>query len=185
MGIVNVTPDSFSDGGRFPTVDEAVDAAGRMVEAGAAIIDIGGESTRPGASAVSSAQEIDRVLPVIEGVRGLDAVVSVDTSKASVAEAAIAAGAGMVNDVRAARGPGMLELLARSQAAVCLMHMRGEPRTMQARPEYDDVVHDVAVFLARRASACRAASCCATCRRSRATVCRSSWARRARARSGS
>ncbi len=157
MGVVNVTPDSFSDGGRFPTVESAVAAAGRMVEAGAAVIDIGGESTRPGASAVSSAEEIDRVLPVIEGVRGVDAVVSVDTSKATVAEAAIAAGAGMVNDVRAARAPGMLELLARSQVAVCLMHMRGEPRTMQARPEYEDVVRDVAAFLAERAAACRAA----------------------------
>ena len=157
MGIVNVTPDSFSDGGRFPTVESAVKAAGRMVDAGAAVIDIGGESTRPGASAVSSAEEIDRVLPVIEGVRGFDAVVSVDTSKATVAEAAIAAGAGMVNDVRAARGPGMLELLARSQVAVCLMHMRGEPRTMQSRPEYGDVVRDVAAFLAERAAACRAA----------------------------
>ena len=157
MGVVNVTPDSFSDGGRFPTVDSAVAAAGRMVEAGAAVIDIGGESTRPGAAAVSSPEEIDRVLPVVEGVRGFDAVVSVDTSKATVAEAAIAAGAGMVNDVRAARAPGMLELLARSQVAVCLMHMRGEPRTMQARPEYEDVVRDVAAFLAERAAACRAA----------------------------
>lgn len=157
MGIVNVTPDSFSDGGRFPTVDSAVDAAGRMVEAGAAVIDIGGESTRPGASAVSAAEEIDRVLPVIEGVRPFDAVVSVDTSKAAVAEAAIAAGAGMVNDVLAARAPGMLEVLARSRAAVCLMHMRGEPRTMQVRPEYEDVVREVAAFLAERARACRAA----------------------------
>ena len=157
MGIVNVTPDSFSDGGRFPTVDSAVDTAGRMVEAGAAVIDIGGESTRPGASAVSAQEEIDRVIPVIEGVRRFDTVVSVDTSKAAVAEAAIAAGAGMVNDVRGARGPGMLEILARSPVAVCLMHMRGEPRTMQARPEYDDVVRDVAAFLAERASACRAA----------------------------
>lgn len=157
MGIVNVTPDSFSDGGRFPTVASAVDAAGRMVEAGAAIIDIGGESTRPGASAVSAAEEIDRVLPVIEGVRRFDTVVSVDTSKARVAEAAIAAGAGMVNDIRAARGPGMLEVLARSGVAVCLMHMRGEPRTMQERPEYQDVVREVAAFLAERAAACRAA----------------------------
>ncbi|MYE10651.1 MAG: dihydropteroate synthase [Gammaproteobacteria bacterium] len=157
MGILNITPDSFSDGGRFPSVAAAVDAAGRMVEAGAAVIDIGGESTRPGASAVSAAEEIDRVLPVIEGVRPFDAVVSVDTSKAAVAEAAIAAGAGMVNDVLAARAPGMLEVLARSRVAVCLMHMRGEPRTMQVRPEYEDVVREVAAFLAERASACRAA----------------------------
>ena len=157
MGVINMTPDSFSDGGRFRSVGAAVEAAGRMVDAGAAVIDIGGESTRPGASAVSAAEEIDRVLPVVEGVRGFDTVVSVDTSKASVAEAAIAAGAGMVNDVRAARGPGMLEVLARSRVAVCLMHMRGEPRTMQRRPEYADVVGEVALFLAERAAACRAA----------------------------
>lgn len=157
MGVINMTPDSFSDGGRFRSVGAAVEAAGRMVDAGAAVIDIGGESTRPGASAVSAAAEIDRVLPVVEGVRGFDTVVSVDTSKASVAEAAIAAGAGMVNDVRAARGPGMLEVLARSRVAVCLMHMRGEPRTMQRRPEYADVVGEVALFLAERAAACRAA----------------------------
>ena len=156
MGVINMTPDSFSDGGRFRSVGAAVEAAGRMVDAGAAVIDIGGESTRPGAFAVSAAEEMDRVLPVVEGVRGLDTVVSVDTSKTAVAEAAIAAGAGMVNDVRAARGPGMLEVLARSRVAVCLMHMRGEPRTMQRRPEYVDVVGEVAVFLAARAAACRA-----------------------------
>ena len=154
MGVINVTPDSFSDGGRFPTVASAVAAARRMADAGAAVIDIGGESTRPGASAVSVDEEMDRVLPVIEGLRGCDAVISVDTSKAAVAEAAVAAGAGMINDVRAARAPGMLDVLARTGVAVCLMHMRGEPRSMQRNPCYRDVVGDVAAFMAERIAAC-------------------------------
>ena len=157
MGVINVTPDSFSDGGRFPTVASAVEAALCMAEAGAAVIDIGGESTRPGASAVSVGRELDRVLPVIEGLGGCEAVISVDTSKAAVAEAAIAAGAGMVNDVRAARGPGMLDVLGRTGVAACLMHMRGEPRGMQRDPRYGDVVGEVAAFLAERVAACRAA----------------------------
>lgn len=157
MGVVNVTPDSFSDGGRLPCPAAAVDAAVDMVRAGAAIVDIGGESTRPSAEPVGAAQEIDRVVPVIEGLQGLDAPVSVDTSKAAVAKAAIGAGATLVNDVRAARSPGMMATLAAADVGVCLMHMRGEPRTMQRAPRYADVVGEVRAFLAERVAACRAA----------------------------
>ena len=157
MGIVNVTPDSFSDGGRFASPAAAVDAAAEMVSAGAAIVDIGGESTRPGAEPVCAAQEIDRVVPVLEGLRGLGAPLSIDTSKPQVARAAIAAGASLVNDVRAAQVPGMLAALADTEAGVCLMHMRGEPRTMQRAPRYQNVVCEVRAFLGARAAACRAA----------------------------
>ena len=157
MGVINVTPDSFSDGGRFAHAAAAADAGAAMVDAGASVVDIGGESTRPGASPVSAAEEIDRVLPVVEALRNVGAVLSIDTGKAAVAAAAIRSGAGMVNDVRAARGEGMLDVIARSRVAVCLMHMRGQPRTMQRAPTYTDVVREVASFLAARVAACRAA----------------------------
>lgn len=157
MGIVNVTPDSFSDGGRAQTPEAAAHAAIEMAAAGANIIDIGGESTRPGAAPVGEAEERRRLVPVIEALRGLDIPISVDTSKPGVARAAIAAGATMVNDVRAARSPGMLELLAEANVAICLMHMQGEPRTMQIAPRYGDVVCEVRQFLAKRVAACVAA----------------------------
>ena len=154
MGVINATPDSFFAQSRSIAADAAVETAVAMVDAGAAIVDIGGESTRPGASPVSEAEEIDRTVPIIERVRDLDAVISIDTCKAGVAAAAIRAGAELVNDVRAARGDGMLELLAASDVGVCLMHMRGEPRTMQERPVYADVVDDVRAFLDERVAAC-------------------------------
>ena len=154
MGVINATPDSFFAQSRSIAADAAVETAVAMVDAGADIVDIGGESTRPGASPVSEAEEIDRTVPIIERVRDLDAVISIDTCKAGVAAAAIRAGAELVNDVRAARGDGMLELLAASDVGVCLMHMRGEPRTMQERPVYADVVDDVRAFLDERVAAC-------------------------------
>ncbi len=159
MGILNVTPDSFSDGGDFFSVDAAVAQAERMAAAGAAIIDIGGESTRPGAAAVSSGEELSRVIPVIEGVRARlpDLVISIDTSKPEVMRAAVAAGATMINDVRALRADGALETAAGLDAAVCLMHMQGEPRTMQQAPRYGDVVAEVRAFLESRVTACIAA----------------------------
>jgi dihydropteroate synthase len=158
MGILNVTPDSFSDGGRHYDRDVAIEAGLRMVEEGAAIVDVGGESTRPGAAPVSPQQEIDRVLPVIEGLaRRTDAVLSVDTSKPEVIRAALQAGAHLVNDIRALRMPGALEEAARAQAAVCVMHMQGEPAGMQANPRYDDVVSEVRDFLRERVAACLAA----------------------------
>lgn len=154
MGVINATPDSFYGHSRFTGADAAVETAAAMVDAGADIVDIGGESTRPGANPISEVEEIDRTAPIIERVRGLDAVISIDTYKAGVAAAAIRAGAGLVNDVLAARGDGMLELLAASDVGVCLMHMRGEPRTMQKRPVYADVVVDVREFLEERVAAC-------------------------------
>lgn len=155
MGILNVTPDSFSDGGRFTAPDEALVHAQQMVRDGAALIDVGGESTRPGAEAVSEQQEIDRVVPVIERLRGvIDAPVSVDTSKPGVMRAAVAAGAAMINDVRALRGDGALEAAAELQRPVCLMHMQGQPRTMQQDPKYDDVVVEVTEFLNDRVRQC-------------------------------
>ena len=157
MGVINATPDSFFDHSRFAGTDAAAETAAAMVDAGADIVDIGGESTRPGANPVSTAEEIDRTVPIIERVRELDAVISIDTCKTGVAAAAIRAGAECVNDVRAARGEGMLELLAASDVGVCLMHMRGEPRTMQERPLYADVVDEVREFLGQRAAACREA----------------------------
>lgn len=154
MGILNVTPDSFSDGGRFATLDAAVNQAQRMQEAGAAIIDVGGESTRPGADPVSESDELGRVLPVIEALSGqLDAIISVDTTKPEVMRQAVASGASLINDVMALRAPGALEAAAETGAGICLMHMQGEPRTMQKRPRYDDVVKDVRDFLAARVSA--------------------------------
>jgi len=157
MGVVNVTPDSFSDGGVNFDPDDAVATARRMVEEGAAIVDVGGESTRPGSGGVSADEELRRVVPVLERLDGLP--LSIDTSKAEVARRALALGAELVNDVTALRGdPRMAEVVAESGAYVCLMHMQGEPRTMQADPRYDDVVDDVKAFLAERLAAAVAAS---------------------------
>ena len=158
MGVLNVTPDSFSDGGRFAVAEAAVRHALRMADEGAAIIDIGGESTRPGAEPVNEQEELDRVVPVIEAIRReLDIPVSVDTSKPAVMRAAADAGADMINDVYALRGEGALETAVELQKPVCLMHMQGEPRTMQDEPKYTDVVADVTQFLAQRVQQCIAA----------------------------
>ena len=158
MGVLNVTEDSFSDGGRFLDPASALAQARRMVEEGAAIIDVGGESTRPGARPVGEQEELDRVVPVIEAIhRELPVPISVDTSKPDVMRAAVAAGAGMLNDVRALREPGALEAAAATGVPVCLMHMQGEPRTMQQNPTYGDVVTEVRVFLLDRVQACRGA----------------------------
>ncbi len=158
MGILNVTPDSFSDGGAYPDSAQAAARARQMVEEGAELIDVGGESTRPGAAAVDSETEISRVVPVIEAIRAsCDAVISIDTSKPEVMQAAVAAGAAFINDVRALREPGALEVAASLEVPVCLMHMQGQPRTMQDAPDYDDVVTDVAAFLGERVESCSAA----------------------------
>jgi dihydropteroate synthase len=158
MGVVNVTPDSFSDGGRFQTLEAAVQHGVRLAEEGAAVIDVGGESTRPGAAPVALEEELRRVVPVIERLRAATrAVISVDTSKPEVMRAALAAGAAMVNDVYALRAAGALDAVAASGCALCLMHMQGEPRTMQVSPHYEDVVGEVRAFLAGRVAACRAA----------------------------
>ncbi len=157
MGIVNVTPDSFSDGGRFFDRDRALDHARRLREDGADILDIGGESTRPGAAPVTAADELARILPLVATLSSEGALVSVDTMKPEVMREAVAAGAAIVNDVRALREPGALETVAALDAGVCLMHMQGEPRTMQAAPRYDDVVREVHDFLLARAAAGEAA----------------------------
>ena len=158
MGILNVTPDSFSDGGIFLSRDAAVAHALAMVEEGADIIDVGGESTRPGAQAVSVQEELDRVIPVIEAVtRAVPIPISIDTSKPEVMRAAVAAGAGLINDVRALREPGAVEAASTLKVPVCLMHMQGEPRSMQHHPVYNDVVVEVRDFLKERIDACLAA----------------------------
>jgi dihydropteroate synthase len=158
MGVLNVTPDSFSDGGRFSAPEQAVAHALAMAGEGAALLDVGGESTRPGAAPVSPAEELERVIPVIEAlVAGGAPPVSIDTTRPEVMLAAAAAGAELINDVRALRAPGALEAAAASGCGVCLMHMQGEPRTMQEAPAYDDVVEDVYAFLATRIGACAAA----------------------------
>ena len=155
MGIINATPDSFSGDGLDVDVDAAVTQAQRFVDEGADILDVGGQSTRPGSAEVPTDEEIARVLPVVERLSAeLDVPLSVDTDKTAVAEAALDAGAGMVNDVRALRAEGMLELVAARKAPVCVMHMLGTPRTMQEAPEYDDVTADVYRFLEERALAC-------------------------------
>jgi len=157
MGVINVTPDSFSDGGRYANSAAAVSHAVRLVEEGAGLIDVGGESTRPGAQGVSAEEEISRVIPVIEALAARTKVpISIDTSKPAVMTAAVRAGASMINDVRALREPGALDAAAGTDAAVCLMHMQGEPRTMQAEPRYGDVVAEVCDFLRERAAACLA-----------------------------
>lgn len=162
MGILNITPDSFSDGGDFFSTSAALQRARVMAEEGAAIIDIGGESTRPGAQAVDAQEELRRVIPVIEAVRAeLPVIISIDTSKPNVMRAALDAGAHMVNDVRALESLGALEVMVgfnqRESVPVCLMHMRGEPRTMQQNPVYTDVVAEVRDYLSARASACERA----------------------------
>ncbi|MGB5426340.1 MAG: dihydropteroate synthase [Gammaproteobacteria bacterium] len=155
MGILNVTPDSFSDGGDFFLPEEAVARAVRMVEEGAAIIDVGGESTRPGAAPVAVEEELRRVIPVIEALHEALAVpVSIDTRRPEVMQAAVAAGAGLINDVNALQAPGAVELAARLNVPVCLMHMQGTPATMQQQPGYDDVVSEVRDFLLGRATLC-------------------------------
>ena len=157
MGVVNVTPDSFSDGGQFAAPDAAIAHARQLVDDGAAIIDIGGESTRPDAESVSAAVELERVLPVLRALASAGVPLSVDTSKPEVMHAALAHGADLINDVNAFRAPGALESVAPSQAGLCIMHMQGEPRTMQRAPHYDDVVAEVGAFLAERAQAAEAA----------------------------
>lgn len=155
MGVLNVTPDSFSDGSRFLDASRAVDHAREMVVEGAAVIDIGGESTRPGAEPVSESDELGRVLPVIEALSGkVEVPLSIDTSKPAVMTAAVEAGAGFINDVQALKAPGALEAAASLEVPVCLMHMLGEPRTMQENPRYDDVVSDIHRFLEERMTAC-------------------------------
>ena len=156
MGIVNVTPDSFSDGGKFAATNLAVTHALKLVEEGADILDIGGESTRPNATPVSLQEELDRVIPVIEAlvaefkVKQIKIPISIDTYKPQVMQAAIAAGASMVNDVRALQEAGALEIVANSNVGVCLMHMQGTPQTMQVNPQYKDVVNEVKAFLQER-----------------------------------
>jgi dihydropteroate synthase len=151
MGIVNVTPDSFSDGGLFLAPERAIAHAHRLVADGAELLDVGGESTRPGARGVSAEEELARVAPVLAGLDGLDAAISIDTSKVTVAEAAIDGGAEIVNDVTALRSePALARLCAERGCVVVLMHMQGTPRTMQENPSYDDVVDDVMAFLAER-----------------------------------
>jgi dihydropteroate synthase len=158
MGVVNVTPDSFSDGGRFLDPDAAIEHGLALVAAGADLLDVGGESTRPGAQPVSADEEQRRVLPVVRGLAGESGVpVSVDTSKASVARAALDAGATIVNDVAGGADPNMFEVVATSGAGLVVMHMRGEPRTMQEAPRYDDVVEEVGTFLVERLADARAA----------------------------
>ena len=150
MGVVNVTPDSFSDGGVNYDPGDAIASARRMTADGAALVDVGGESTRPGSEGISAAEELRRVVPILEAVAG-ELPVSIDTAKAEVARAAIALGAELVNDVTALRGdPALADVVAETGAYLCLMHMRGEPRTMQADPRYDDVASDVAAFLEER-----------------------------------
>ena len=158
MGILNVTPDSFSDGARHASTEAALARAGQMIAEGAAIIDVGGESTRPGADAVAMEVELARVLPVIEGIAASsDVAISIDSSKPEVMAAAVAAGACIINDVYALRAPGAREVAARSRAGVVLMHMQGEPRTMQDSPRYGDVVAEVLQFLQQQRDACVAA----------------------------
>lgn len=167
MGVINLTPDSFSDGGRYlrrgrggagaVDLSAVLESAQAMLEAGAQVLDVGGESSRPGALSVVCAEELQRVMPVVERLVELDTIVSVDTCKAEVAQAALSAGAGLINDVTAFRDPGMLPILAASDTGLCLMHMRGEPRTMQEAPVYEDVVAEVAAFLARRSNQALAA----------------------------
>ncbi|MBW3139924.1 dihydropteroate synthase [Ferrimonas balearica] len=160
MGIVNVTPDSFSDGGRHHQRDAAVAHALMLVEQGATILDIGGESTRPGAADVALADELSRTIPVIEALRsriGDEVLISIDTSKAEVMRQAVAAGADLINDVRALREPGALEAAAETDALVCLMHMQGQPRTMQQEPHYEDLFGEVTDFLAERVAVCEQA----------------------------
>jgi len=157
MGIVNLTDDSFSGDGFGGEVQQAIDHGFRLVEEGAHILDIGGESSRPGAEPVTLAEELKRVIPVLDGLRDCGVPLSIDTMKPQVMHEALMAGADMVNDIAALREPGALEAVAASDCAICLMHMQGEPRTMQQSPHYDDVIHEVRAFLAERVAAVRVA----------------------------
>lgn len=156
MGIVNVTPDSFSDGGNYHSVDDAFNQAMRLIKDGAEILDIGGESTRPGAPDVALQEELERVIPVIKRIReASDCVISIDTSKAAVMEAAIEAGADIINDVRALQEPGALEVAAKHpDVPVCLMHMQGQPRTMQTNPTYENLISEIYQFFEERVLTC-------------------------------
>ncbi|WP_114785013.1 dihydropteroate synthase [Vibrio tetraodonis] len=156
MGILNVTPDSFSDGGKYNSLELAVQQAKKMVEAGVSIIDIGGESTRPGAPDVELEEELARVIPVIKAIRSQsDVWISIDTSKAEVMRQAVQAGADMINDVRALQEPGALDVAAKSGVAICLMHMQGQPRTMQTNPQYHNLFQDITKFLQQRVQVCQ------------------------------
>ncbi|KGY12356.1 dihydropteroate synthase [Vibrio tubiashii] len=155
MGILNVTPDSFSDGGKFNSLEDALSQAQRMIESGVTIIDIGGESTRPGAPDVALEEELQRTIPVIKAIRAQsDVWISIDTSKAEVMRQAAEAGADIINDVRALQEPGALEVAAATGLPICLMHMQGQPRTMQANPHYDYLLKEVGEFLQERIAAC-------------------------------
>jgi len=155
MGVLNITPDSFSDGGRFTVIETAIQQALKMVDLGASIIDVGGESTRPNATPVSNEEEINRVVPVIEGIRSSSKVaISIDTSKPDVMKAAVEAGANMINDVYALQRPGALEAAASLGVAVCLMHMQANPETMQDNPSYSNVIDEVNHFFTQRIAAC-------------------------------
>ncbi|PSV25977.1 MULTISPECIES: dihydropteroate synthase [unclassified Photobacterium] len=155
MGILNVTPDSFSDGGKFNRIDYALNHVESMLQAGTSIIDIGGESTRPGAKEVALSEELDRVVPIIEAIRQrFDCWISIDTSKAQVMKEAVNAGADLINDVRALQEPNALEVAAKANVPICLMHMQGQPRTMQHQPNYNHLIQDVSDFLSERISAC-------------------------------
>lgn len=158
MGILNVTPDSFSDGGKYAQFDYALEQAQQMIADGASIIDIGGESTRPGAEAVSENDELARVIPVLKAIKQrFNILVSIDTSKASVMNAAIDAGADMINDVRALQNEGCLAAIANSNIPVCLMHMQGIPKNMQNSPSYDHVINDIIAFFQQRIDTCLSA----------------------------
>lgn len=163
MGILNVTPDSFSDGGKHQQLSQALRSAEQMLADGATILDIGGESTRPGAAEVSVEEELNRVVPLVSAIRSrFDCVISVDTSKAAVMSAAVQAGADIINDVRALQEPAALETAAALQVPVCIMHMQGAPRTMQQAPDYQDVVQQVYDYLLQRAAECQQAGITAT-----------------------
>lgn len=158
MAILNVTPDSFSDGGKYNSIELALAQVDKMIKAGVSIVDVGGESTRPGAPNVSLEEELRRVVPVIKAIREkYDVWISVDTSKAEVMRQAIDAGADLINDIRSLQEPGALEVAAEANLPICLMHMKGQPRTMQVDPHYDDLMGDVSAFLEERIAACEAA----------------------------
>jgi len=158
MGILNVTPDSFSDGGKFIHIDNALKQVEQMLNDGASIIDIGGESTRPGAENVSEQDELNRVIPVLKAIKQrFDVIVSIDTSKATVMSAAIEYGAGLINDVRALQNKGCLTVLAQSDIPVCIMHMQGLPRSMQTAPQYNHLVNDIKAFFQQRIDCCEKA----------------------------
>lgn len=158
MAILNVTPDSFSDGGKYNSIELALAQVDKMIKAGVSIVDVGGESTRPGAPDVSLEEELRRVVPVIKAIREkYDVWISVDTSKAEVMRQAIDAGADLINDIRSLQEPGALEVAAEAKLPICLMHMKGQPRTMQVAPYYDDLMSDVSAFLEERIAACEAA----------------------------